>query len=719
MSGRPKRLLPAVACLTAALVLAFPGYAFSRGAGQDARKKALEYEVTVALKLVQVYVTDRSGKAVQDLDKGDFVLYLDGRSLEITDFERHSLAAPLGQGSEALPAPPAATPAPLLSRKFIFLVDLARNDHIGIRRTREAALNFLDTEVRPEDEVAVLSYHAFSGIALHENLTADHARVREILDGLGGVRGGQLGGGVSLSSPAEGENAPMVRGIDSQVIGFDFDWEQIKRITYDFARAMQDLARSLRYVPGFKNIIYFSTGVSRRLLYDLEDSKVRNEYDTMIKELATANCPVFSVNAAGQRAFIGDEESRGDHSLQILAEGSGGRYFHDVAQDEKIAEDIQDMTANFYVLGFRVGETWDGKFHEIRVAVRRDGCKVSAQGGYFSPEPFNKLTKFEKQLRLIDVALAEKPRFETPLGLPLAAVPCPGSEGGDLLLFTEFAVGGMEDVLGEKAEMLALVFDESNDLVSNQKGEIRREDLAGPAYVPYAFAALGPGRYKCRLVFRNLDTGRSALAAADITIPEPPAALALFPPLLVVPDKPALYLSFSGGKEKNPDAEVAPLSMAFPQVTTRVAPVVSGLARGISRLTAVARFSVPDGPDAAPPAFSAFLVSASGEKTGLSLDVAEVVRGDRPKTGGGAETVGKKTAAAVMRIDTLVARVTLPDVPPGPYRFVLTAEDAATGTKVETSRPITILPDDPRPIFRWPRRPASSRAGGNSPIDRS
>jgi len=56
-------------------------------------RQPLQHEVAVVLKLVQVYATDKKGKAVDDLRLEDFVLTVDGRPVAITAFEKRQLSA--------------------------------------------------------------------------------------------------------------------------------------------------------------------------------------------------------------------------------------------------------------------------------------------------------------------------------------------------------------------------------------------------------------------------------------------------------------------------------------------------------------------------------------------------------------------------------------------------------------------------------------------------
>ena len=49
----------------------------------------IQHEVTVTLKLVQVFVTDKQGNPVRGLKVDDFSLFVDGDQETITDFETH------------------------------------------------------------------------------------------------------------------------------------------------------------------------------------------------------------------------------------------------------------------------------------------------------------------------------------------------------------------------------------------------------------------------------------------------------------------------------------------------------------------------------------------------------------------------------------------------------------------------------------------------------
>ena len=151
-------------------------------------QKPLQHEVGVTLKLIQVVVLDKRGNPVTDLGKEDFVLYDNGKAMNLTEFECHTLTIP---AEKALPAEErvAATPLPqkpaILGRKLFFIFDFGYSDAQGVVLARQAALKYLDTSLFPTDEVAVLAYSLFGRLKIREFLTTVHAKARQEVDKLG------------------------------------------------------------------------------------------------------------------------------------------------------------------------------------------------------------------------------------------------------------------------------------------------------------------------------------------------------------------------------------------------------------------------------------------------------------------------------------------------------------------------------------------------------
>jgi hypothetical protein len=180
MSARGKTRIGAVIAGAMALglvLVAAPGRAAGSGGAPQAGQ--VREEVTVALKLLQAYVTTKDGKPVTDLTAADFEVTDNGKVVPVTHFESHIL------GGDSL-APGAAVGAARLERQFFLFFDFAFTDFRSSRKARDAALAFIDQNVKPSDLIGVLSYSPARGLTIHEYLTRDHLRVRSIVEALRG-----------------------------------------------------------------------------------------------------------------------------------------------------------------------------------------------------------------------------------------------------------------------------------------------------------------------------------------------------------------------------------------------------------------------------------------------------------------------------------------------------------------------------------------------------
>ena len=150
----------------------------------------LQHEVTVTLKLIQVYVTDDTGNPVTDLRPDEFIVYDNRKRQNITEFERHILfpsEAEVVSPPEKKDIAQAGAPHDVMNRKFFLFFDLVNNNSKGFQKAQEAALHFMDNQVQPSDEVGVLSYSVLKQLTLHEYLTKDHRAIRNVVHQIGGL----------------------------------------------------------------------------------------------------------------------------------------------------------------------------------------------------------------------------------------------------------------------------------------------------------------------------------------------------------------------------------------------------------------------------------------------------------------------------------------------------------------------------------------------------
>jgi len=574
-------------------------------------KNTLQHEVTVTLKLVQVYVTDKKGNPMVDLKKEDFVIRDNGKKKSITEFERHIIHLPpsktevqpeIIQESQLLASPE------LMSRKYFLLFDFAYNNPRGIKKAKKAALHFIDTELQPTDEVGMLSYSAIKSLTLHEYLTTDHTKIRQIVDSIGmkAISGRaesfeeeywRSATAVNPSDASKEGNVKRLEGIVQVPHTSEFDTPEFSKFADQgdsrlqalfFSRGMTDFAKALRYIPGYKHILFFSSGIPYSLLYGIQKSYgtfhrvnwgeplLRQRYEEMCKELAASNSTIYPLETEDPATKIGfDSHVLGTYTLQKMASSTGGKYFGNINSYEKHLEKIKKLTGSYYVLGYYIDEKWDGKYHKIKVKVNRPGCKVNAQGGYFNPRPFSEYSKLEKMLHLVDLALSEKPFFQTPLRFPLTALPCSIKGNPNLALFSKIPIKKIQEFSGRDVEIVSIIFDKENNIV---KIEREKKDFSklpkGNIYYSYLLS-LNPGDYKCRLVIRNLETGRGAVASSSAKVPKcPDYGIKLSSPLLLKPEKGAFYLKEPSAVYSFDSSQYSPLVEQLDQGTNQVLAVV-------------------------------------------------------------------------------------------------------------------------------------------------
>lgn len=141
------------------------------------KAQELKHEVTVTLKLIQVYVMDKAGNPITDLKQNEFLIYDNNKLQNTTDFERHVLFPSkdkIVSHPEKKDITPSSSPDEVMNRKFFLFFDLVNNNTKGFQKAQEAALHFIDNQVQPSDELGVLSYSVLKQLTLHEYLTKDH-----------------------------------------------------------------------------------------------------------------------------------------------------------------------------------------------------------------------------------------------------------------------------------------------------------------------------------------------------------------------------------------------------------------------------------------------------------------------------------------------------------------------------------------------------------------
>ncbi len=700
--GTRRSVLSAVAGAVALGLVVFCWPVDRAGAGGQAGQ--IREEVTVALKLLQAYVTTKDGKPVTDLTASDFEVTDNGQKMPVTHFENHVVG-----GGDISPGGPVE--ALRLNRKFFFFFDFAFTDPRSSRKAREAALHFMDTAIKPGDEVGVLSYSPMRGLTIHEYLTTDHARVRNLVDGLG-LRS-VVGRGESLTNflyadelrhmldeplaanqgTAEGFFENLAKVQTGGVV------DEGRRQGYvdqarQFSQTFANLGRALRYVPGWKNLILFSAGISRALIYGerrgldvpnmdanrpdqmmaemnaydnaQSNSGVRTEFGAALKELKTANSPIYAIDCTAPLGEVdinnpvasstGSRELTGKDSLVQLAGESGGKYFANTMDYKNALDTVENITSAFYVVGYSVPAAWDGAYHKVKVKVLRPGCKVVSQNGYYNPKPFQEFSRFERLLQMTDLALSDNPLAQLPVEAPMVVMPVVVGGWPHLVAYAELPKDTAAAVVGKKSDAYLLIFDEGQGKSAIKSFRLKPPD-GGPKDSLAVFAVPAKaGRYSCRIIVQNAETGLAARGSAAVSFVNPvPATIWLDPPLLLK--------AATGWADLGAAPELT-LSGLFGYDPAKYAPLTGPLPAGPQTVLAAIRLSLGL-PEAE---LDLTAIEAQGE---AKIEVPVTV----------VQTHQEKSAR------WYVVEITFGDLKPGPHTLTIAARDKAgtQGNKTTTS----------------------------------
>lgn len=691
----------------------------TEGLTQPPQKKAgpIQHEVTVTLKLVQVYVMDKEGKPVPDLLAKDFDLFDNGNPMTITDFEKHDLFVPGKPETKDEPSPESG--ASQLNRKFFLFFDFAFNNPQGLEEAKKAALHFLGNEVQPSDEIGIISYSIYNGLTLHEYLTTDHQKLGEVINGFS--QKNILGRAQNLE--AEYWNAmkdlldePHLAAPKAKPEGWLNPAKQkllelsVDRTIYqlharNFTQKMSDLAKTLRLIPGYKHIILFSSGIAGSVfqgapdtidrsklaasqragdatLYNMDslDAVIWEEkkYENMIKELAQANCPVFVFNTEvlGQGSSFTKAMS-GEYPLKKISKLTGGEYFPRVEDYHNNLARVQNRTGMYYVLGYSIEEKGDGEFHKIKVRVRRKGCEVHAQGGYFNPKPFQEYSEFEKTVHLMDVALSENPQFLIAAGFPMTAMACPNGTENLLVCLSRIPRDIFASSGNGQNEVVTLIFDSQKNIVNFKRATFNFSIIPQPAACHYTFSLLPPGDYECRVIIRNLESGQTAVARESVVIPEASdIPLTLLPPLLLRSESDVYYFGVQKTKNGETDTNTLSLTTLFPFDTKELSPLLGELQGGSPKLRAMVICALEDilEPELE---LSFFLKTGpSGAEIPIPHFILSAKRYSREE--------GNKSWLAIL------SQLEFSDLKTGSYTLKATAKETTTGCEAESSQKLNI-----------------------------
>jgi VWFA-related protein len=412
-----------LASLATAVLLAAPVGAQEPPPAGEAPLDTFLDTVRVHVVNLEVFVTDRAGKAIGGLAEEDFELIVDGRAVPITNFEAVSVA-PGGAvpppragvaGTEPPTAgarPPAAPPHQDLH--LVFYIDNFNLRPVDRNLALRALQRFVTLNVPAGARMMLVTYD--HGLNVRQPFTTDGRAIVDAADEA-----------AKLAGQAIGNDADRRQAIDEIEDANDELYAVQAAVSYAEARkvelqrplrALRDLMEPLGGLPGRKAVIYVSNGLPHRIGEDLfflvEERFPRSQarmrsflYETVDEQvrLTTAanssGVTLYSLDATGLGSFeslsaaeggsveggsfvVADTVRRANLQIPLkrMADDTGGTALTNSNNldlfFDRLAQDVQ----TYYSLGYHAAPGSEGRYLPVEVRVKRKGAQVRTRRGF-------------------------------------------------------------------------------------------------------------------------------------------------------------------------------------------------------------------------------------------------------------------------------------------------------------------------------------------------
>lgn len=362
---------------------------------------------------VDVTVVDHHGEPVTDLTKDDFEVREDGALQPVETFKLiEATGQPSADEDLSLPIRSPEHAAAEAARDEIRVFIIFWDDyHIGQMTPallgREALTDFVRNAFGPTDLVALMDpLTPLDAI----RFTRDRGALADQIHTLKGRMG------VYLPPRSALEEGQLYGGRDPEMLR--------AQVTASALEGTVLFLRSIR--EGRKAILFVSQDIGP--IGGRGPSGISEKYGWMDKAIRLANDSNTAIYTLDPRGFTGSMSD----VLRGLAEETGGKAFQSNAPAVALRQIVRDASA-FYLLGYPSPAPADGKFHRIKVRVKRGGVDVKARNGYLAPS-LAELTAARKT-----TAAAEVPADITHALTPLMARP---ESAGDLWVGSTRGVEG-------------------------------------------------------------------------------------------------------------------------------------------------------------------------------------------------------------------------------------------------------------------------------------
>jgi VWFA-related protein len=514
------------------------------------------FKTNVDLVLIDVQVIGKDGKPVKGLKAPQFTVYEDDKPQKLNSFDYFDIEAMDKMQVAAKPddkprtlALDSIAPAEEVReivrdhRLIVLFFDMTSMQPDDLTRATTSAEGFVKDQMTPADMVGIVIYGTSLQVAA--NFTDDRKLLLRVVKAIQSGKDAVLAG---LQSNASDTDAV-------EDTGAAFTADETEFNVFNTSRKLQatlDLANMLRFIPGKKQVIEFTSGISQT--GDENRSDLRAATDASNK----ANMSIYSVDARGLQgappggdastgASVGSSMFRGASvfrqtdqrdasrdTISTLATDTGGKAFFDEGDLSTVFKEVQADSSGYYLLGYAsTNAKTDGKWRRIRVKVDAPGAKIHWREGYYGPKDYKIYNTEDKERQLGDAMTSEIARNELPVVVETDYFRVDGKTNEVYVPVSAKLPSSALDWAekkGQKEAQFDFLYqateEKSNRVVVTQRDTIkitldpaRFEEIKKRALVYQGGLILGPGKYKLKFLTRENANGRIGTFEDSLVLP--------------------------------------------------------------------------------------------------------------------------------------------------------------------------------------------------------
>jgi VWFA-related protein len=530
--------------------------------------------------LVDAVVADHKNRLITDLTAQDFEIYEDGAPQDIISFrlvrsESDAAPGPAGQQQKAtdLASEPAAGRE--LPNTIIVLLDYSTTQLQHAKAIQDAAMKYVEKDMRPNDFMAVLVLG--TGLRVASTFTNDKKQLVAALkkaDSLSTIRlSDRPNPEASSAGPASLDSATQ-KNLDEEIAA------RLRRMLITMTAAVdriqglgvlsaiRAIASAVGGIPGRKTLLLFSEGFVPGPSVELELQSVAgvaNRSQLAIYCIESQGLETRSLNGnlvpssqmgtrtdstgyGGETGFDRAQEQGQDireGGLRELAISTGGMLFRNNNDLSGGLDRMDREMRTYYLLSYHPkNDNLDGQFRQIRVALKNSNLTVRARSGYYAiPPGYELLSSAEFQL-LQQTAKADPAAAKIPLYMRAGAFRYE-TNGFRIPVAIEMPYTAIRFIANSnkhsaELEVLGIVRDSAGTMVQ-RFGKPMQMNLTdaeysnlkiGTVYMADEVEISSEGAYKVQVVVKDLKSNEVSSSEQTLYLSRPANAMALSTVLL-------------------------------------------------------------------------------------------------------------------------------------------------------------------------------------------